>query len=94
MLNEKEEQELFEAFLQEASENRDMPIVLQLSIDDVLALVPALQLALRHPGFTGPSSLVTRRVITQVIEGFKIRELNKIAAALELGNDPANDVLQ
>jgi hypothetical protein len=64
---------------------------LELEASDVLSIVSQLQLALRHPGNTGPSTEITRSFIHAVIEtGFEhCPETQKL---IRMGFEPKHDL--
>lgn len=72
-------------------EAKTFSLEVHLDLVSCQCLVGNLQLALRHPSNTGPSSTVARQVIEGIIERVRSRGLLANAAILELGDDPMYD---
>lgn len=66
-----------------------LPVILD--FQTVVALIPQLQLALRHPANQGPSSQLTRHIVDTLITRVQIMALPAIAALLRLGDNPDYD---
>ena len=65
-------------------------IVVELDAFSWMCVLGALQLATRHPAYTGPSSDIVRRVARNIQEMISLND--NIAILLELGWDPQFDV--
>jgi hypothetical protein len=68
--------------------NRSRPLNIEIGYMEMVCLIGAIQLACRHPGYTGPSRDVTEQIVRQIIEQFP--PLTR--AILKEGWDPAHDV--
>jgi hypothetical protein len=67
-----------------------LPVVMDLLT--LSAVAGHLQLALRHPGNTGPSAKIVRSLIEQIIERLEHDGFLANAKAIRLGCDPRNDI--
>jgi hypothetical protein len=75
----------------EAERPADYVLPLHLNMLMLLTLVANLQLALRHPGNTGPSAEAARGIIDGIIDRVRDDGYPAHAELMELGNDPAYD---
>lgn len=64
---------------------------LELDLHSALCLVGNLQLALRHPGNTGPSAGVARRIVDGIISRFESTGYPAHAELARLGDNSAYD---
>ena len=85
------------AFLAEIKRVDDEPILLGVHPSTIVAVVGALQLALRHPdmqpgGSHSVAVVSCRYFIDAVIESAESNGWHAIAAALRMGDDPACDL--
>lgn len=70
---------------------KDHPVRLETTLPDMCMVIAALQLALRHPHFTGASRKHVEAFVSGFIDQVKTLDL-VIAKVLERGNDPHHDV--
>jgi hypothetical protein len=76
--------------LERLGDGFELPVHLDLTA--ALCLVGNLQLALRHPGNTGPSAQVARMIIDGVIARMKEAGYLAHAEVMRLGDDPSFDL--
>jgi len=86
------EEELMAAATREMATSRDFALPVHLDIQTLMCLVGALQLALRHPGNTGPSSQVVRQVIDAIIDRLEVHGYRAVAHLMRLGYNPEHDI--
>lgn len=72
MTNNKRDMQLLAAFVREIEHLSKQSVVinLQLTPDQAMAMVGALQLACRHSGYTGPSRVIVERIVHWVQSEF------------------------
>ncbi len=87
-----QKERLIQLAAREAAAHPDFNLPVHLDLTSALALVGSLQLALRHPGFDGPSAIVARRIVDGVIGSMELAGLVATAAIARLGDDEACDV--
>lgn len=81
--------DLKERALVEMSANKDMRFHLDVSLIDLISILGALQLALRHPKNTGPSAGIVRSFIAQIVAKFD--GMPAIQEAIKSEDDPYPD---
>lgn len=69
----------------------DFRIPMELDLGSLCCVVAGLQLALRHPANTGPSTLIVAAFIRAAIDRVRESGYNATADVLALGGDPAYD---
>jgi hypothetical protein len=82
---------LFARVVEEEKANPNYRAPLLLDIAHASSLVSALQLALRHPSFTGPSAKFVRSIIDRTIARVEDDGLFAIAEMMRLGDNPEFD---
>lgn len=89
-----EEQQLLERCNVEATTPEADAFLFHLALDltSTLAIVGQLQLALRHPGNTGPGAQIARNTANFLIGGLAGAGLVAIAELARLGDNPECDV--
>jgi len=82
-----------EQLLQRIDQEARIGFILSVHMDlhVLMCVVGALQLALRHPANTGPSSKVVRELIAGIIERVEQEGYLATAEMLRLGDNPEND---
>lgn len=91
MISEDRKRELFHASVEEAKKARGVPLEVHFDLHRLMCVVSGLQLALRHPGYTGPSCDVVREAVDYLIGMVAQYGFQATAEMLRLGNDPEND---
>jgi hypothetical protein len=86
-----EKQKLLLRIAQEARIGKDFILPVHLDLHSLMCLVGALQLALRHPANTGPSSKVVRELIDAIIARVGNEGCVATAEMLRLGDHPEYD---
>ena len=79
--------ELLSEFKREITElsRKNIIISLQLTPDHAMALIGAIQLACRHPAFTGPASQVARRIAERMQSDFLQYDMQHILEVIRRG---------
>jgi hypothetical protein len=85
------DEELLERYTKEQLAHRAEAIELVVSLPKLSAVIAALQLALRHPGFTGASRQLVEEFVARGIANMKANGLVYTAIVSERGNDPRYD---
>lgn len=84
----KQKEDLKQRAAAELAQWGETPVLLQMSISEIMVVTGALQLALRHPGFdVMPSAKVVRNVVQQ-IAGRVPAQYPAIAQMIRLGFYP------
>ena len=86
-----EKLQLAERVRQEYDRALPWSLPIELDLHSALCLVANLQLALRHPGNTGPSAGVARRVVDGIIARFESTGYPAHAELARLGDNSAYD---
>ena len=86
-----EQQALFDAAKTEVAIMGDVTIRIDFDVGSLIGLIGQLQLALRHPGNTGPTGNLTRGLVAKLIEHIRRKGFPRCAEIAELGNDPQYD---
>lgn len=89
MRSPEELQQLKERFYADTADKMDLPFTFQFDFTGILSLISQLQLALRHPANTGPTSEYARQVISQFRE--QIGLTDSIKEVIDLGFDERYD---
>jgi hypothetical protein len=83
--------EILERATAEMHAARGYALPVHMDLATALAVVGALQLALRHPANTGPSSEAVRGVIAAVIQRIEEDGFPSLAGLARLGDNPTFD---
>jgi hypothetical protein len=76
---------------EEQAAQRHFILPVHLDLTALACMVGNLQLALRHPANTGPSSEVARRIIEEITQRIKAEGFPVHAEIMRLGGDPVYD---
>lgn len=87
------DEELLKEFTHEIKQlaQQNMTVTLRLRPDEAMALIAAIQLACRHPRFTGPSSQVVRRIVDWMQSEFPQYGVLHVLEVIRRGWEPQYD---
>lgn len=90
-MSEQQKERLIDFAVEEAKAGKNFILPIHLDLHSLMCVVGALQLALRHPANTGPSSKVVRELIDGIIERVEHAGYVVTAQILRLGDNPEYD---
>jgi len=86
------ENELLDRMTQEMTASPGFVLPIHLDLPTLLSLVGALQLSLRHPRNTGPTSQIVRQLINGIIDRIETHGFKATAELMRLGFNPEHDI--
>jgi hypothetical protein len=84
---------LLDNFMREIMQLHDqgVALVLDLGPNAAIALIGAIQLACRHPAYTGPSRLVVEDIVHDLERGFAVHNVPNVLEVIRRGWDQQYD---
>jgi hypothetical protein len=90
-MSEQQKERLIDFAVEEMKAGKNFILPVHLDLHSLTCVVGSLQLALRHPANTGPSSKVVRELIDGIIERVEHAGYVVTAQILRLGDNPEYD---